>query len=224
MPKYAMIKWTSLLGLFILLLFLIYLVFGDRINAPHSSQLGAQPLVMKGGDPYLRALMRTISSSEANDPSPYTLLYRGNHTNNLKEHPRQCIKILTGVNAGKCSTASGRYQILDFTWDEKADQYHTHVKQFFGWKQYPFYPEDQDIVVYRWLCDSKAWNQQNISQLLRENKLQFVLKLLSPTWTSLGYGIEDNVMSDKLPKIYQKLLAEELKNAKNRSANELKCY
>ncbi len=27
---------------------------------------GTQPLVMKGGDPYIRALMRTITASEAN--------------------------------------------------------------------------------------------------------------------------------------------------------------
>ncbi|NEP61294.1 MAG: glycoside hydrolase, partial [Symploca sp. SIO2G7] len=37
-----------------------------------------------------------------------------------------------------------------------------------------------------------------------------VLRKLSGTWTSLGYGIEDNVMTKKLPKIYQRLLKEEL--------------
>ncbi|MEL7245712.1 MAG: glycoside hydrolase, partial [Cyanobacteria bacterium J06573_2] len=35
-------------------------------------------------------------------------------------------------------------------------------------------------------------------------------KTLSPTWTSLGYGIETNSVSSSLPRIYQKVLQEEL--------------
>ena len=38
---------------------------------------GTQPLVMEGGDPYLRALMRTISASESNVMRPYHVLYGG---------------------------------------------------------------------------------------------------------------------------------------------------
>lgn len=33
------------------------------------------PLAMRGGDPYIRALMRTISVSESSDPQPYSILY-----------------------------------------------------------------------------------------------------------------------------------------------------
>ena len=36
---------------------------------------GTQPLVMQGGDPYLRALMRTISASESNVLRPYHVLH-----------------------------------------------------------------------------------------------------------------------------------------------------
>ena len=36
-----------------------------------------QPLVMEGGDPYIRALMRTISAAESNTSDPYHVLYGG---------------------------------------------------------------------------------------------------------------------------------------------------
>jgi len=72
-----------------------------------------------------------------------------------------------------------------------------------------FAPEYQDAVTYGWLSDRQAWGT-DISALLRAGKLTEVLQLLSGTWTSLGYGIETNSMSSKLPGIYQNLLQEEL--------------
>ncbi|WP_448525589.1 glycoside hydrolase family 24 protein [Parathermosynechococcus lividus] len=166
------------------------------------------PLVMEGGDPYIRALMRTISASEANDPSPYTLLYGGDHVHDLSRHPDRCIPIRRGPNQHLCTTAAGRYQFLSSTWAEKAAHYHPNPPGWF-WSQYSFAPEYQDQVVYRWLTDANAWNA-DIPQLLREGKVQAVFDLLSGTWTSLGYGIESNLMTPHLEDIYTKLLAEEL--------------
>jgi nickel/cobalt tolerance cation efflux system protein len=54
----------------------------------------------------------------------------------------------------------------------------------------------------------------NIAKELRQGHLEKVLKRLSGTWTSLGYGIENNRMTASLPTIYQKLLAEELERSK----------
>jgi muramidase (phage lysozyme) len=167
---------------------------------------------MRGGDPYLRALMRTISASEASSQRPYSILYGGQHVNNLTRHPEICITIVTGPNKGNCSTAAGRYQIINTTWYRIARRYHPSPSQFMFWISYSFEPEYQDVVVYRWLSDSQVWGT-DISQLLRQGKLKDVLRRLSPTWTSLGYGIETNSMSRHLPKIYQKMLEEELKTA-----------
>lgn len=167
------------------------------------------PLVMRGGDPYIRALMRTISASESSYSDPYYVLYGGKYVSNLDRHPDECIKIVTGPNIGKCSTAAGRYQMLKTTWDEKAERYHPKPAQFWFWLPYSFEPEYQDTVVYRWLLDEKFWGV-NISQLLREDKLDEVLKLLSGTWTSLGYGIEDNMITGDLPQIYNQILQNEL--------------
>jgi muramidase (phage lysozyme) len=169
------------------------------------------PLVMKGGDPYIRALMRTISASESNTPRPYSVLYGGSNANDLSRHPQRCITIVNGPNKGNCSTAAGRYQIINKTWYQIAPRYHPKPSNFIFWTSYSFEPEYQDIVVHRWLSDSRVWGA-DIQQLLRQGKINTVLKRLSPTWTSLGYGIENNSMSRYLPSIYQKVLQEELKN------------
>lgn len=170
------------------------------------------PLVMKGGDPYIRALMRTISASEANDPMPYTLLYGGEHVQDLSRHPDRCITILSGPNQGDCTTAAGRYQFISTTWLEKARLYHPHPSHFLFWENYSFEPEFQDEVVYAWLSDPQAWGV-DIAQLLRQGALKEVLQLLSGTWTSLGYGIEDNDITNSLPDIYYQVLQEELATA-----------
>ncbi|WP_238553613.1 glycoside hydrolase family protein [Fortiea contorta] len=167
------------------------------------------PLVMKGGDPYIRALMRTISASEASGNRPYSLLYGGQQVKDLSRHPEICITIVTGPNTGNCSTAAGRYQIINTTWYQIAPRYHPNPMQIMFWASYSFEAEYQDTVVYRWLNDSKVWGT-DISQQLRQGKINDVLRRLSPTWTSLGYGIETNSVSRSLPKVYQQVLQEEL--------------
>lgn len=188
-------------------------IFGDLRSHEGPTFANKQPpLVMKGGDPYIRALMRTISASEASGNRPYSVLYGGQHVNNLSRHPEICVTIVTGLNKGNCSTAAGRYQIINVTWYNVASRYHPSPGRFLFWASYSFEPEYQDVVVYRWLSDSRFW-RTDISQQLRQGKLPDVLRRLSPTWTSLGYGIETNSVSKSLPQIYQKMLIEELKGS-----------
>ncbi|MDJ0615718.1 MAG: glycoside hydrolase family protein [Calothrix sp. MO_192.B10] len=173
-------------------------------------QVKQPPLVMKGGDPYIRALMRTISASEASSNRPYSILYGGRHVGDLSRHPEICVTIVNGPNKGNCSTAAGRYQLINTTWFQIAPKYHPKPTKFMMWTSYSFAAEYQDRVVYKWLKDSRVWGK-DINELLRQGKLKTVLQLLSPTWTSLGYGIETNSISPRLPRIYQKMLKEELK-------------
>jgi len=173
---------------------------------------GTPPLVMKGGDPYIRALMRTITASEANDPQPYSIIYGGERIWDLSRHPERCVPIVAGPNVGNCTTAAGRYQFISTTWNEKAQRYHPGPSGFLFWKYYSFEPEYQDAVVYAWLSDKQAWGV-DISKQLQQGKLNTVLRRLSGTWTSLGYGIEDNAMTGYLPGVYQRMLKEELRKA-----------
>ena len=168
-----------------------------------------QPLVMDGGDPYIRALMRTITASEANVQRPYNVIYGGRYVEDLNRHPEVCVPIAAGPNVGQCTTAAGRYQMLDFTWDKQAQKYHPQPSGVWRWKKYSFAAEYQDAVVHNWLSDKSAWGT-NIPELLRQGEVTTVLKLLSGTWTSLGYGIETNSMSNYLPQIYRNVLQEEL--------------
>ena len=168
---------------------------------------GTQPLAMRGGDPYIRALMRTITASEANVEQPYHVIYGGSLVEDLTTHPDRCITIFAGPNKGNCSTAAGRYQMLNFVWDEKATRYHPNPDGILWWKKYSFKPQYQDAVVYAWLSDRNAWGSRSISELLKAGKIESVLRILSGTWTSLGYGIETNSMSKYLPAIYQKYAA-----------------
>ncbi|MBE9039288.1 glycoside hydrolase family protein [Oscillatoriales cyanobacterium LEGE 11467] len=164
---------------------------------------------MTGGDPQIRALMRTISAAESNVGRPYHVLYGGEYIEDLSRHPDRCVRITVGPNKGNCSTAAGRYQMLSTTWEEKSELYHPKAEGFWLWDAYHFEPEYQDRVIYEWLSDRRAWGE-DIAALLRQGQLDKVLRLLSGTWTSLGYGIETNEMTQNLPEIYQKMLAEEL--------------
>jgi muramidase (phage lysozyme) len=202
--------WLSGLGLILLVLNLqgFFQHKQSFHNLPRNID-SMQPLVMKGGDPYIRALMRTIAASESNFPQPYHVLYGGDRVKDLSHHPERCVPIVVGPNVGNCTTAAGRYQFINITWYEKAKLYHPRASGFLWWKSYSFEPEYQDAVLYAWLSDRAAWGV-DISKLLQQGKTQEVLRLLSGTWTSLGYGIEDNSMSSQLPKIYKKMLREEL--------------
>jgi len=114
--KKRKLKWRSLIVgiLSIVLLIMVWQGFNTRKTSTIPEY--TPPLVMRGGDPYIRALMRTITASEALDSNPYTLLYGGKHFSNFSRHPNQCITIVSGPHRGECSTAAGRYQILTTTW------------------------------------------------------------------------------------------------------------
>jgi muramidase (phage lysozyme) len=181
-------------------------------------QVKQPPLVMKGGDPYIRALMRTISASEANSNRPYSIIYGGQHVQDLSRHPEMCVTIVNGPNQGNCSTAAGRYQLINTTWYQIAPKYHPQPMKLMFWTSYSFEAEYQDKVVYRWLKDNRVWGN-DINKLLRQGELTKVLQLLSPTWTSLGYGIETNSVSPQLPRIYRKILQEELQGKQEQKAS-----
>lgn len=178
----------------------------------------SKPLAMKGGDPYLRALMRTISASESNSDHPYSVLYGGNYADRLNQHPGICVPIGLGINRGNCSTAAGRYQMLDVTWAEKAARYHPQRQKWWRSDRQSFEPIYQDWVVYRWLADRQAWGL-DLRAALRQGQLDRVLRRLSGTWTSLGYGIESNRITPLLTATYRQILQDELRQAVSPAPN-----
>lgn len=204
------------IGSILSIVVLLWIFQNVQEGLKHRKNLGLTdhflPLVMSGGDPHIRALMRTISASESNGKNSYALLYGGSHVHDLSQHPNQCIPIKTNVNQGQCSTAAGRYQFLTSTWLERSDQYHPAPSTADGHTSYSFEPEYQDMVVYRWLKDHPQWGIDILS-LLKEDRIEEVLTHLSGVWTSLGGGIEDNLNTPRLPALYRKFLKEEFKVA-----------
>jgi len=216
--KTKVLTWSATIIVLSTLGLLIFLSPGVRVRKSDSvkDDRSVPSLVMKGGNPYIRALMRTISTSEAKDSNPYTLIYGGKHISDLSRHPNQCITIVSGPHEGECSTAAGRYQMLTSTWLEKVQKYHSKNSKSLTGNSYRFSPQFQDEVVYAWLNDHHAWGA-DIATLLKQGKVEQVLKLLSGTWTSLGYGTENNSITPLLPQVYQKVLAEELAQANSSS-------
>ncbi|ACB49358.1 hypothetical protein cce_0006 [Crocosphaera subtropica ATCC 51142] len=221
--KYRLKKPYKLVFNLIIVVGLIGLVYSFKKNTQplvNPSLVTHLPeLEMSGGDPYIRALMLTISASESNHKNSYYLLYGGSHVHNLQQHPDQCIPINIGPNRGNCSTAAGRYQFLNSTWQEKARKYHPNPQKNYRQYIYSFEPKYQDIVVYRWLKDHHQWNVDLLT-LLKQDQVEEVLRKLSNVWTSLGGGIEDNSMTPHLPSIYRYFLAQEL-NRENADQNSL---
>lgn len=203
----APLRWRMVAALSVAALMLL-LVWWWR---PVVLMPGTRALVMQGGDPYLRALMRTISASESNVLRPYHVLYGGSYVWTLERHPNRCEAIERGPNKGNCSTAAGRYQLLAGTWVELAARHHPErTSDPLDATQLSFAPHYQDAVVYAWLSEPR-WG--NLSAQLRQGRVQPVLRRLSGTWTSLGYGIETNSMSPELPRVYQRVLKDELARA-----------
>jgi muramidase (phage lysozyme) len=171
---------------------------------------GTQQLVMPGGDPHLRALMRTISAAESNVMRPYHVLHGGGTVGTLERHPNRCEAIGQGPSRGNCSTAAGRYQLLYGTWLELAARYHPdRTGDDLDAVGLSFSALHQDVVVHAWLADPRPW-RSNLAAQLRQGQVQSVLRRLSGTWTSLGHGIETNSMSRELPGLYRRLLSDEL--------------
>jgi muramidase (phage lysozyme) len=141
----------------------------------------AQPSV----SPVQRAFLNSMSAGESPN---YNTMYGGGRFEELNDHPRQNIPIRSGPNAGRTSSAAGKYQFLQGTWDE--------AKNALGLPD--FSPESQDKAAL-WLAErdyKKRTGRDFFADLeaSKDNpaKLNFHAGALGGTWTSLPGGIEPN--------------------------------
>ena len=166
-----------------------------RVRAPHGPVSSA---VNKDLPPEARALLDTIASDEAPD---YNTMYGGRKFSNLSQHPGIYTDIKSGPNAGKKSSAAGRYQFLKSTWDNQADK--------LGLKD--FSPESQDLAA--WDLASSAYERKTGRDLLGDLRsgdprhTGRIASALSSIWTSLPGGIEQRSHADKFVNRYSESLA-----------------
>jgi muramidase (phage lysozyme) len=128
--------------------------------------------------PEARGLLDTIAGTES---SGYDVLYGGRRFGDFSRHPGVNVPITRGPNAGKTSSAAGRYQFIKGTW---ADE-----QRRLGLPD--FSPASQDVGA--WDLAARTYRQKTGRDLqadLRAGRTGQIGPALHDQWTSLPGGIE----------------------------------
>lgn len=137
-----------------------------------------------------RALLDAIAGSESaySGRDPYKVIYGGRVAKTLIDHPRQYVQIATGPHAGQKTSAAGRYQYLEGSWDE--------ARKALGLPD--FSPASQDKAAF-WDAQRayRAKTGHDLVTDIREanadpQKLSSIGHRISNLWTSLPGGTEPN--------------------------------
>ena len=166
-------------------------VLGGR-EAPARVQASAANISPEG-----RALLDTIASTEANS---YNVMYGGRKFDSYDDHPRVNVPITSGPNAGRTSSAAGRYQFLARTFDQQ--------KRKLGLPD--FSPASQDIAAFD--LAKTVYRQKTGRDLDDDLKskdpavLSGIGSALAGTWTSLPGGIEQGQGSGRFVSSFNKFL------------------
>ena len=148
--------------------------------------------------PEARALLDTVAGDESPD---YNTIYGGRKVSDLSRHPGIDVPIGRGPNAGKTSSAAGRYQFLKGTWNEQA--------QKLGLQD--FSPENQDLAAWN-LANETYGNKtgRDLQSDLSSNNPALQARIghvLSGTWTSLPGGIEQGAHANSFVDRYRRSLS-----------------
>lgn len=145
--------------------------------------------------PYQTALLDTIAGPESG--GRYNVIYGGQQFSDMSDHPRAAVPITSGPNAGKTSSAAGKYQFLGSTWDE--------YKNKLGLPD--FSPASQDKAAWALAADTfKSKTGQDLGAVLQSGDPQAIAqvgKVLSPIWTSLPGGIEAGTDTNRFVSAFQ---------------------
>ncbi len=135
--------------------------------------------------PEARALLEAIAGPESN--GRYNVVYGGAPFASYADHPRIDVPITSGPNAGKTSSAAGKYQFLKGTWDDQARRHGLT----------DFSPENQDLAA--WFLASETYaakTGRGLQADLASGDTAAVAPALAPVWTSLPGGIEQGISAD----------------------------
>jgi muramidase (phage lysozyme) len=167
----------------------------QTVDAPPRSR---PPAASGAGDtipPEAYALLDTISGTES--AGKYNVMYGGKRFADYSDHPRVAFPIQSGPNRGKRSSAAGRYQFIQGTWDNQARK--------LGLQD--FSPLNQDRAA--WNLASETYGRGLLDALRSGNpqRIADVGRALRKQWTSLPGGIEAGTNSSRFAKAYADHLA-----------------
>lgn len=130
-----------------------------------------------------KAFLDTIAGPESG--GAYDVMYGGKKFTDFSKHPGVYTPIESGPNRGKKSSAAGRYQFLEKTWQDIAGRY--RLKDFS--------PENQDKAA--WALAAETYAQQTKGGKLEEAlksgdpaRINAAADILKTVWTSMPGGIE----------------------------------
>lgn len=148
--------------------------------------------------PHQRALLETISGPESG--GRYDVIYGGERFKDFSDHPRKAIRIQTGPNAGRTSSAAGKYQFLGSTWDQYKDK--------LGLAD--FSPENQDRAAWALAADTyRQKTGQDLDAVLQSGDPEAIANVgstLRGVWTSLPGGIEQGTNKNKFVSTFMSAL------------------
>ena len=165
----------------------------DPVKTGSTGSGKREPLAWRDAPPEARALLETISGPESG--GHYNIIYGGGRFDDYADHPRKAVRIQTGPNANRTSSAAGKYQFLGSTWDGIAKKY--------GLKD--FSPENQDKAAW-YLAAETYGGEDKLLGALRSGdpkKIAEVGRALKGQWTSLPGGIEQGTTADKFVSTFQ---------------------
>ncbi len=147
-----------------------------------------------GVPPVGMAFLDAIAKSES--AGRYDVGYGGSRIADLSRHPGKYTTILSGPNKGQKSSAAGRYQFLERTWNQYAAK--------LGLKD--FSPKSQDRAAWELAKDTyKAKTGGDLQSDLESGDPKAAAKAasaLSGVWTSLPKGIEQGQSSKQFAANY----------------------
>jgi muramidase (phage lysozyme) len=170
---------------------------GSGVDPTKTSSTKNYEIAWKDAPPEAKALLNTISGPESG--GDYNVIYGGGKFDSYADHPRQDVRIRTGPNANRTSSAAGKYQFLGSTWDEMKNKY----------KLSDFSPENQDKAAW-YLAAETYGGEDKLLAALRSGDpkvLANVGSALKGKWTSLPGGIEQGTTTNKFVSAYNNYLS-----------------
>ncbi len=136
------------------------------------------------------ALLDTIAGTES--AGRYDVMYGQRRFRSYADHPRQPATIERGPNKGRKSSAAGRYQFIQDTWDDQAR------KLGLG----DFSPASQDQAA--WNLARETYGRGLMTELRSGDpeRLAAVGRALRGQWTSLPGGIEAGTSESRFARAY----------------------